>query len=546
MSGSVPIYDVIIIGYGPSGAVAANLLGQRGVRVLVIERLPEIIDIPRAVHFDGEVMRIFQSLGLAEAIQEISTPASGLVYLNASGKTLIKTDLSGGKVRHGWPRGHYFSQPELESQLRKGTQRYSSVEVRLGWNLVELEQTNKGVNISACRLSDGITETFRARYLLGCDGGSSTLRKLLGTGMRKLGQASSWLVCDTMLARDIEGERPMYQVCDPARPTTIEPCNGRHVRWEFSITPSDSTEELAGENFVRSLMEPYLHLITPSLQHSEFSIVRNKTYTFRSLVATRWRYNNVFLLGDAAHLTPPFLGQGMCAGIRDAFNLCWKLHGVIDGHYGQTLLDTYQSEREPHVSAAIRDATRIGMAIQLSGRFKVWLRDLYLIARRRIPFLTNPMEKEASWPLGPGLFDSARASLPRTGTGNLFDQALVTTQEGMLQRIDDLLGTGFAVLCFGLNPRQFISAGSLRSLEFLDTQVLRILPRGGHSDAATAVVDSHGDLADWRQHVGGADVAIIRPDRQVFGLYHGDPAALKAKIEHALSDLASGLELRPD
>jgi len=545
-------YDVIICGYGPTGVVAANLLGQRGARVLVVERQPDIVKIPRAVHFDGETMRIFQSLGLAGAVQSISIPAGGLRFINGSGRILIRAEPANDRNRHGWPRGHYFSQPELEATLRARVTKYECVDVCLGCELIGIEQDEAGVHAAMRFRADAQTESAHSSYLLACDGGSSSLRSLLGGNMRTLGPPSQWLVCDTLLERDIASGKPMYQICNPLRPGTIEPCNGRHVRWEFRTLPSDSIQQLENESFSRSLMQPYLHLVDPMLESAHLKILRSKVYTFRSAVATRWRHGRIFLLGDAAHLTPPFLGQGMCAGIRDAFNLSWKLHGVLQGVFAPGLLDTYESERLHHVTAAIRDATAIAQVIQMKHPAMVWLRDRFFSLRQRFPGQENLMENEASWSLGPGLFDrNGTAAKPRD-RHNLFDQAIVQTVDGERLRIDDLIGTDFAVLLFGKVALQAFFNGPVSAWAALGTRVLLILSPGDSpsgvagqgKNMVTVVSDPEHALERWRLRVGRPDAAIVRPDRQVFGRYRGSQKQLARLLRKAHGRLVDGLGYR--
>jgi 3-(3-hydroxy-phenyl)propionate hydroxylase len=534
-------YDAIICGCGPTGAVAASLLGQRGVSVLVIERRPTIAGFPRAVHFDGEVMRIFQSLGLAEEVGVITHPAAGVCYINANGRKLIEANFTGERVRHAWARGHYFRQPELEAVLRKGLARRGSVQTRLGSEVTGFTQTDTGVTVELRDAADGRTETVFARYLLACDGASSGMRGRLGGDLDRLGPPSTWLVCDTVLDRDVASGQPMYQVCDPARPVTVEPCGGGHARWEFRVLPGDPEDSLEKEGFAQRLMRPYLHLVDPRLEPRNVHVERSKVYTFRSAVAPRWRFGRVFLLGDAAHLMPPFLGQGMCAGIRDAFNLSWKLSGVLRGDYADALLDSYESERRPHVTAVIRDADAIARAIQASNPISAWARDLYLRTRSRLPFLPRPMAREASWSLGPGLFDDDGADTPPADRHNLFDQALVDTGQGGAVRLDDLLGQDFAVLLFGVDPKAVLADGQAAYWRALGTRFLRILPAGALPEHPGEVADHSGILEAWRGRLGGVDVAVVRPDRQVFGRYRGSTETLSAKLTAARQRLVAGL-----
>jgi 3-(3-hydroxy-phenyl)propionate hydroxylase len=238
----------------------------------------------------------------------------------------------------------------------------------------------------------------------------------------------------------------------------------------------------------------------------------------------------------------------MCAGIRDAFNLCWKLAGAVRGDYSEVLLDTYESERAPHVTAATHDAARIATAIQAGNAVATWLRDTYLRLRSQLPLLTRPMAREASWALGPGLFDEANIQASPPDQRNLFDQAVVETHHGEPEYIDNLLGPGFALLFFNYHPDQVMTPATRARWEQMGTRFVRVVPAGERLVSESDVRDPSGTLDRWRARVGGVDVAVIRPDRQVFGRYRGNPAALAGALERARKLLSGGLgrKARPD
>ena len=353
-------YDVIICGYGPTGAVAANLLGQRGLRTLVVDQSEEIYDIPRAIHFDGEIMRIFQSIGLSDEIKTMSGTAEALAFLNGRGRTLISAHAADFAPRHGWPTGNFFNQPRLEARLRAGVARFPSVEVRLGVELTGFEQDEASVRVAIRRTGDGAPESVSARYLLGCDGASSPVREIAGLPLEDLGCDEPWLVVDWILDEGVPYRTTIYQFCDPRRPATLVPSEGRHIRWEFMMNPGEDPDELERKENVHALMAPYLPLLNDDLRPDQGRLIRKKVYRFHGLVAERFQDRRAFVLGDAAHQTPPFLGQGLCAGVRDAYNLCWRLHGVLAGCLSPEVLDSYSTERRPHARAVVSQAIRTG------------------------------------------------------------------------------------------------------------------------------------------------------------------------------------------
>ncbi len=537
--------EVLICGYGPTGAVAANLLGQRGVRVLAIDRSAAIYDIPRAVHFDGEVMRILQGLGLEQALKDVTRGAENVAFLNARGRELLGVQMSEFEIRHDWPSANFFNQPELEAHLRALAERLPSVEVRLGWELTNFEQDDDRVRAFIRNGADGANETIEAQYLLGCDGATGATRGIAGLPIDDLESDEPWLVCDVFLDEGIEIRRKVYQFCDPRRPATLVPCVGQHVRWEFKVNPGDDPGELEREETVRALMAPYLHLMSDELRPEHGKLVRSKVYNFHGLVAARWRSGRVLLLGDAAHQMPPFLGQGLCAGVRDALNLCWKLHGVLAGRYQDALLDSYESERAPHARAVVDQAIRTGRVIQARNRWVGALRDAYFSLAKLIPVLRRPFLWEPAWPLGPGLFDTAEPPTAKSAHGNPIDQPSVATPAGERVRLDSLLGPEFALVGLGVDPDPLLDDDTRQQLAALQTRVLQVAPKDTGRNAAgdgVAAVDVEGGLATWFARVGGGRLALVRPDRQVFGTYgHSPRADAREELRRAVGVLVERL-----
>lgn len=337
--------DVAIIGAGPTGLVLANLLGRRGVRTLVLEKQPKPYPQPRAIHFDGEIMRVFQSTGLAEEVLAHTTGGIGMLFKNRDGETLVDWSRSPDIGPMGWRESYRFYQPGLEQALADGLDRFPHVDLRRGADVTDVAIRD---DHAALTLATG--ETVTARYAVGCDGALSLTRQAIGEGMEDLGFRQTWLVVDVLLKRP----RPdlgdhSVQVCDPDAPATYVRGAGNWRRWEFRVGSTEPPDE--GEIWRR---------LNPWITTADASLERSAVYTFRSLVARRWRRGPLLIAGDAAHQTPPFMGQGMCAGVRDAANLSWKLALALGGH---DVVDTYQSERAPNARQFIDMAVRLGRMI---------------------------------------------------------------------------------------------------------------------------------------------------------------------------------------
>jgi 3-(3-hydroxy-phenyl)propionate hydroxylase len=319
-----PPYDIAIVGLGPTGATLANLCGMWGLRTVVYERSLAPYPQPRACHLDAEVARIFQHLGFEDDMQRLLTMSAGMEYVDADGRTLFTFEGFEREPLLGWHEDYVFIQPELDAMLRAGLDQYQHVAVHLGHEAPPLDQLRS-----------------MARYVVACDGAASRVREQLDITLIDLGFDERWLVADLML-RQI-GEPPLpgiiQQVCDRRRLATFVPSHGAHRRWEFRLAVDEQVPD------VWRLVAPW------GVTEDNADLTRAAAYRFHALVAERWRDGNVILAGDAAHQMPPFMGQGMCSGIRDAANLAWKLAEVVHDGADPALLDTYESERRSHVEA---------------------------------------------------------------------------------------------------------------------------------------------------------------------------------------------------
>ncbi len=476
-------HDVAIVGLGPTGAVLANLLGAAGLSVLVLEKEREVLALPRAIHFDGEVLRILQAAGLREEALAIARPGEqGMHFVNAAGETLLIRGGTAALGPHGGANNYYFHQPELETVLRAGLKRFANVEVRLGHEVSGIAQDADGVMLEVRELlhEGARTSRVRARYAVGCDGARSPVRRHMQSAMVDLGLRQPWLVFDVVLREPVDLPGHTVQYCDPARPMTY--CNvvGNRRRWEIMVLPGDDRE---------ALVQPasLWRLVAPWLRPEQARLERAAIYTFHSVIAQGWRQGRLLLAGDACHQTPPFLGQGMCAGIRDAANLAWKLEAVLAQRASASLLDTYESERAPHVRALIELAVRLGDIIQTTDPVRAAERDARFRAGRPEVFELPPQM------LGAGAFDPA----PGTPAGRPFPQPRLG--DGRL--LDDLLGRRSAVI------------GRADALAAAAPATAERWRRSG----ALIIDRPEAPIGDWLV-AHAAHAVILRPDRYIVGV----------------------------
>ena len=378
-------YHVAVIGYGPTGATAANILGQLGLKVVVIERDPDVYNRARAISTDEEVMRIWQSIGLADRLQQDMLPDRPLNFVDANGVPFI--DLKVAPRGAGHPAQQFLYQPAVDQVLREGVQRFSGVDVLLEHECLRVHAKGDGVELM---LADLRTDTFKrlnASFVIAADGGSSPTRGQLGVGYTGRTYTERWVVIDTKVLKEWDAHDRLRFHCNPARPTVDCPTPLGHHRWEYPARAGEDDQELLRDEAIWKVLSA--QGITP--EHVQ--ILRAVIYSHHVRVADRWRVGRVFLAGDAAHAMPPWIGQGMSAGVRDAANLCWKLAAVVKGLAPESLLDSYQDERKPHVTEVTRRACFAGRMITERNRVIAATRNHVVRMLTRVPVLAARLER---------------------------------------------------------------------------------------------------------------------------------------------------------
>jgi 2-polyprenyl-6-methoxyphenol hydroxylase-like FAD-dependent oxidoreductase len=527
-------YDVLVVGYGPVGQTLAILLAQYGHRVGVAERWASAYPRPRAVHYDDEIARVFAAAGAGPQIAEISEPAGEYDWRNAEGATLLHFDWS-GTGRSGWPAANMFSQPELESVLADRAGALPGVDVRRGCEVVGL--ADRGDHVEATVLAGDDESAVTARYVVGCDGANSFVRQHAGFTSTDLGFFYDWLILDVIPHEPREWKPVNLQVCDPQRPTTVVSGGPGRRRWEFMRLPGETVEELNNSETAWRLLAPW------DLTPDSAVLERHTVYTFQARWADGWRDGRILIAGDAAHLMPPFAGQGMCSGIRDAANLAWKLDLVLSSRAGDALLDTYTSERSAHVQNAIGMSVGLGNVICLTDPAGVAARDEVMTAAGGRPDLVLPPIPPAV--LGPGVLATGVDGAPVGLAGQLSPQARVARVGGAAGRFDEVAGTGF-VVASTVDLSAVLTEGLRSALDRLGAHIVQFAGPGtvpesgaapGAGGAGEMVIDVDGFYLPWLRGAG-IEAIVVRPDFYLFGAV---PAA--AQLPALLDELFARLGL---
>jgi 2-polyprenyl-6-methoxyphenol hydroxylase-like FAD-dependent oxidoreductase len=505
-SPSTSHHDVIVVGAGPVGLLIARLLGSAGHDVQVVERWPQPYPLPRAVHFDHEIGRVLQGAGLADQVRAISEPVPDFYeWRNSDGASLLRIDWSrDGEC--GWPIANFFSQPQLEGVLAESLTELPTVTLSRGLEAVGLTETDDGVEVTVT----GQTlkqKQIHARYVIGCDGANSFVRQHMNTALTDLGFYFDWLIVDVLPHEEREWSPMNWQLCDPQRPTTVVSGGPGRRRWEFMRLPGEDREQLNLPETVWRLLEPW------GRNPANSTIERHAIYTFQARWADTWNQGRLLVAGDAAHLMPPFAGQGMCSGLRDAANLSWKLDRVLRGASRARLLDTYTTERRAHLQHAISLSVELGRTICVLDPDEAHRRDERMIAAGADPRTAlPPMPPEQ---LGLGAWD--REVTPETLQGRVTPQFRVA-DERRTGLLDDLLddGPAFTLLGFDMDPAGGLDEAGLSILDSIGIRSVMLLekePADGFmvSSKTRCLVTADDTARTWFSD-NGIGIVLVRPD----------------------------------
>lgn len=537
VAADVKTYDVVIVGAGPTGLTLANFLGQDGISVLLLEKLPDIIDYPRGVGVDDEALRSFQAFELGEAVRKHTTPFHIARFIRPDGKVLAAIDPR--QTPFGWPRRNAFNQPLVDRELFNGLARFANVETRFNAEVHAVEDCG---DHAALTLTDG--GVVNAAYLVGCDGGRSVVRESMGVAFEGKTAARRFIVVD--IANDPIGRPNLDFILHPVRPVVSIALPGQIRRFEFGVADDEIAE--GDIDITEEAMRTKLRDLFSDAEIDRLKIIRRRVYTHNARIVSSFRKGRLLLAGDAAHLMPVWQGQGFNSGIRDATNLAWKLSMVVSGRAAPALLDAYHVERHDHAKAMIDVSVAMGKIFAPPNAFMRLARNLAFAAAARIPSWRDwiatmrwkPMPRMRNGALVP-----ARTIRGEDPVGTIFPQFDVEDAQGNAVRSDDALGAGFAVVSWGADPANYFDAATLGQLERMGARVFTVFPACQRevvlatASGSTPLFDRTGAAKaffDAAEH----SVFVVRPDRII--------GAAGSPVEAAtlVSSMAAALHLVPD
>ena len=526
--------DIAIVGAGPVGLMIANYLGQCGVNVTLVEKLDSLIDYPRAIGLDDESLRTFQAVGLADNVLPHTTPWHAMRFMTPKGRCFA--DIQPKTDEFGWSRRNAFIQPLADRVLFEGLQRFDNVKVLFGRELEGFEQSDSGVQLTL-KNAEGRSERLQAKYLIGCDGGNSLVRRSLDISFEGKTAPNQWIVVD--IANDPLSTPHVYLCCDPVRPYVSAALPHGVRRFEFMVMPGETEAELSKPENMRKLLAKVL----PDPDRIE--LIRSRVYTHNARLAGRFRQGRVLLAGDAAHIMPVWQGQGYNSGMRDASNLAWKLSRVIKGLASDRLLDSYEQERRDHAKAMIDLSVLAGHVLAPPKRWQGTLRDGVSWLLNYVPpvkryFVEMRFKPMPQYTRGALIVPSEKGS----PVGKMFIQPKVLTDVGATVLLDEVIGENFAIIAWGCDPTWGLTAAQIAQWKTLGTRFIQVLPDvqlRAPSDAGNDVIrvgDSTGRLREWFAR-GSSSIALLRPDRFLAGL------ATPQTLGKACNELALALNAQP-
>ncbi|NYE07430.1 3-(3-hydroxy-phenyl)propionate hydroxylase/flavoprotein hydroxylase [Bacillus niacini] len=493
--------DVAIVGYGPVSKLLTALLGHKGWKVGVYERFSEAYPLPRAVHLDDEVARMLQTILPKSELERILQPVPDLYeWRNAERQLLLALDFSQEGIS-GWPGHLFFNQPELEKVMDVACSNQSTVNVNMGKEAISLREFDDHVELTV-KDQEGEVRTIHAKYVVGCDGANSFVRQTMDPTITDLGFAADWLVVDIVTKEEREWNPMNLQLCDPARPTTVVSGGPGKRRWEFMALPGETKEKLNNEDVAWRLLEPW------DINSSNAVLERHAVYTFKALWADEWQKGRLILAGDAAHLTPPFMGQGMCSGLRDSMNLAWKLDLILSGKAADSILKTYTAERKPHIREVVEAALFLGTVICVTDPQEARKRDEAFFTGSvpefpEFPFLTEGM-----------LYQSTDGKNKYTGKLSFQGQVEYRGKTGLF---DDVVGNGWTIMSPLNDPKQVLTEEQMEFLASIGAKFIEISESlEGKEVLSDIAVDVDGKYKQYFNETG-LEAVVVRPDFYIFG-----------------------------
>lgn len=506
--------QVAILGAGPVGLTIANYLSKQGISVIVVEQLDSLIDYPRAIGIDDESLRTIQSLGLIEQVLPHTTPNHAMRFLTPKGHCFA--DIQPMTREFGWPRRNAFIQPQVDKVLLENLKNYEKTQILFSRDLTKFSQDADGVTLNI-QTADQQSEVIQAQYLIACDGGNSIVRRTLNIGFDGKTAPNQWIVID--LENDPLATPHVYLCCDPVRPYVSAALPHGIRRFEFMVMPGETQEELSKPENINKLLTKVL----PNTENIE--VIRQRVYTHNARIADKFRVDRILLAGDAAHIMPVWQGQGYNSGMRDAFNLAWKIALVVEGKSGSELLDSYQIERKDHAKAMIDLSVMAGHVLAPPKVWQGFVRDRIAYALNYIKPIKQyllemrfkPMPKYADGVL---IKDSNKNS----PIGKMFIQPQVKLESGETVLLDEVIANDFAIIAWGVDPKWGINDATMQKWQTLGVKFIQVLPavqmdnpQRKKLDGVITIGDMGVDIRTWFGKTTQS-IVILRPDRFVAAL----------------------------
>lgn len=526
-----PEYDAIIVGAGPVGANLANLMGKFGVSTLLVDKEDDVLEIPRAIGLCEEGSRVLAASGILERFEDQMLKIDTIRFQKTLGEQMFFADFD--KVRNGYPELRTFFQPDLERCMRSALEQYDHVELSTGTECLQFVDLGHRVKLRLSKI--GKTQDVCCQFLFACDGSTSPIRKSLGISFEGETYGQDWLIFDARV--DPKPDRVVMPLGDPRRPGITLPAPDGRRRWEFVVKDDDDRQRLFDDDTIRDLLAPWGDV-------DDMAIERKTIYTFHSRIADTFQTGNVFLVGDAAHITPPFAGQGLMAGLRDTYNLAWKVSGVLKGQLRGDVLETYSPERIPQVRQINFFAKFIGSILLPQKRVSVFCRDVVINLTKalRLHSDTKParLRKMSNHINGTGFRNWWISRFRKTGFE--LPQFEVRDRTGQRQLIDRLIGDHFCLIAMGVDPTEMLTPAVRARWNALGGRALQIRPEEADAAPYDCMRPSKLDLLDEAGHYKslfelGKRVLVLRPDKMI--VINTSPSKLSMKLNEYLDRTAA-------